>query len=225
MDLSSVFDKEMYKNESAKTFVIKTLRNAIQKGLLKGGDPLRQEEIATQLRVSHIPVREALRQLESEGLVASLPYRGATVASLSPTESRDIFTIREFLEKGALELAIPNLTDMDLMKAELTLKIADNEDYVDRWSELNWEFHSTLYRPCRNTRLLHLIEEMHMNVNRYLRIYLSLMEHQRISQSEHYRLLEACKNKNVKEACSALETHLLNASDNLAGFLEECQKS
>lgn len=221
MDLSSVFNQELFQNESTKVFVIKTLREAIQRGVLKGGDPLRQDEIASQLKVSHIPVREAMRQLESEGLATVFPHRGAVVAILSTSEARDIFNIRAFLETGALKLALPKLTDLDIMKAELILRIADAENDVDRWSELNWEFHSTLYRPSGNSRLLRLIEEMHMNVNRYLRIYLSLMDFQKNSQEEHYRLLEAFRKKDLEEACLVLESHLANASDHLASFLEK----
>lgn len=221
MDLSLVFDDERFQSESAKVFVLDTLREAICKGLLKAGEPLRQGIIARQLKVSATPVREALRQLEAEGLITVYPHRGAFVASLSPSEARDIFTIRRFLETGALELAIPRMTDIDLMRAEAALKTADSETDVDRWSEQNWEFHFSLYRPGNNRRLLNIIEDMHLNVNRYLRIYLSLLDYQKTSQSEHYRLLEACRNKNLKEAASVLEEHLANAADHLTSFLEE----
>lgn len=220
MDLSEVFDDELYRTESAKVFVLKTLREAIRKGLLKGGDPLRQGVIAEQLKVSPTPVREALRQLEAEGLVTVYPHRGAFVSSLSSSEARDIFNIRWFLEFGALGLALPNLTDLDLMKAELALKAADSENDVDRWSEQNQEFHFALYRPSKNPRLIRLIEDMHLNVNRYLRIYLSLMNFQEISQAEHYRLLEACRKKNLDEAESVLKEHLFSACEHLTRFLE-----
>lgn len=221
MDLSPVFDNRRFQSESAKVFVLNTLREAICKGLLRAGDPLRQGVIASQLKVSTTPVREALRQLEAEGLVTVYPHRGAFVASLSPSEARDIFIIRRFLETGALELAIPRMTEFDIMGAETALKTADLETNVDRWSEQNREFHFSLYRPCNNPRLLDIIEDMHLNVNRYLRIYLSLLDYQKTSQSEHYRLLEACRNKDLQEATSVLEEHLANAADHLTRFLEE----
>lgn len=221
MDLFPVFDNRRFQSESAKVFVLNTLREAICKGLLRAGDPLRQGVIASQLKVSTTPVREALRQLEAEGLVTVYPHRGAFVASLSPSEARDIFIIRRFLETGALELAIPRMTEFDIMGAETALKTADLETNVDRWSEQNREFHFSLYRPCNNPRLLDIIEDMHLNVNRYLRIYLSLLDYQKTSQSEHYRLLEACRNKDLQEATSVLEEHLANAADHLTRFLEE----
>jgi len=221
MDLFPVFDNRRFQSESAKVFVLNTLREAICKGLLRAGDPLRQGVIASQLKVSTTPVREALRQLEAEGLVTVYPHRGAFVASLSPSEARDIFIIRRFLETGALELAIPRMTEFDIMRAETALKTADLETNVDRWSEQNREFHFSLYRPCNNPRLLDIIEDMHLNVNRYLRIYLSLLDYQKTSQSEHYRLLEACRNKDLQEATSVLEEHLANAADHLTRFLEE----
>ncbi len=107
------------------------------------------------------------------------------------------------------------------MRAEVALKTADLETDVDRWSEQNWEFHFSLYRPGGNSRLLDVIEDMHLNVNRYLRIYLSLLDYQKTSQTEHYRLLEACRNKDLEEAAFVLEEHLANAADHLTRFLEK----
>ncbi|MDR7541769.1 MAG: GntR family transcriptional regulator, partial [Armatimonadota bacterium] len=91
--------------------VADVLREAILRGILLAGQQLRQDEIARELGVSHIPVREALRQLEAEGLVRLRPYRGFEVSELSPEEVEELYEIRIPLECQALRLAFPHLTD------------------------------------------------------------------------------------------------------------------
>ena len=97
--------------------VAAVLREAITTGHLKANQPLPQDEIATQLRVSHIPVREALRQLQSEGLVDYQPNRGATVSALEPAEISEIYEIRAILETAAIRQAVPRLTPAQLERA------------------------------------------------------------------------------------------------------------
>ena len=88
-----------------------SLREAILSGELSGGFQLKQEELAAKFNVSMSALREALKTLEAEGLVKFFPNRGAIVSELSAEEAQEIFDIRLFLELGALELAIPNLTE------------------------------------------------------------------------------------------------------------------
>jgi len=101
------------------------LRESILAGELSGGVQLKQEELATKFGVSMSALREALKSLEAEGLVRFYPNRGAVVTELSAVEAQEIFDIRLFLELGALELAIPNLTKTVLAEADAILKRAD----------------------------------------------------------------------------------------------------
>ncbi|MDF2571094.1 MAG: phosphonate utilization associated transcriptional regulator [Sporomusa sp.] len=195
------------------------LREAILSGELTGGVQLKQEELATKFNVSMSALREALKSLEAEGLVRFYPNRGAVVSELSVEEAQEIFDIRLFLELGALELAIPNLTDADLLEADEILKKTDDETQRGRWGELNWQFHETLYRPANRPTLLTLIRNMHNNVERYMRLYLSEMNYQTKSQEEHRALLNACTQKNIKAAQKLLRKHMADASISLAGYL------
>jgi len=197
------------------------LREAILSGELKGGTPLKQEELASQLSVSMSPLREALKNLEAEGLVKFYPNRGAVVSELSANEAQEIFDIRLFLELGALELAIPNLNKADLDKAGKILDQADQETCSSRWGEMNWRFHETIYLPARRPRLLSLIQTLHNNVERYMRLYLSAMNYQTKSQEEHKELLEACAQKNVKAAKNILRIHMAGASAVLVNYLNQ----
>lgn len=195
------------------------LREAILSGELSGGTQLKQEELATKFSVSMSALREALKCLEAEGLVKFYPHRGAVVSELSVDEAQEIFDIRLFLELGALELAIPNLTDADLAEADEVLKSTDEEARCGRWSELNWQFHETLYRSAKRPKLLTLIRNMHNNVERYMRLYLSTMNYQTKSQEEHRALLNACAQRDIKAAQNLLRKHMADASTSLTRYL------
>ncbi len=200
------------------------LREAILLGVLKGGEQLRQDEIAAHLGVSRIPVREAFRQLEAEGLVVFYPHRGAVVSELSNREVQEIYEIRIALETTAIRLAIPHLSERDLQRAEKVLDEIDLAPDVAKWSVLNREFHTVLYTPADRPRLLALINTMRTNVERYQRIYISLMQHQANSQVEHREILEACTRRDVRSAVRGLERHLGNAARSLAAYLKNPRK-
>jgi DNA-binding GntR family transcriptional regulator len=196
--------------------VAECLRDAILTGKLPGGQTLRQEELATQLGVSRIPVREALRQLEAEGFVVLQPHRGAVVAVLTPEEAIEIYDIRIALETQALRLAAPNLTRATLAQAEALLDKIDNEHNMARWAELNWQFHASLYAAANRPRLFEMIKQLHDNVGRYLRSSLRLGAHSKPSQKQHRALLAACKKKDAQAAVEILAQHLAATSQKLA---------
>ncbi len=200
--------------------VADVLREAILRGILRAGQQLRQDEIARELGVSHIPVREALRQLEAEGLVRLRPYRGFEVSELSPEEVDELYEIRIPLECQALKLALPRLTDEDLRRAEAVLDAVDAEDDPLLWSQLNTEFHTVLYAPSGRQRLLNLIRTLRTNVDRYLRLYISVMHRKQYSQLEHRRILEAVRRQDAAEAVAALEEHLGIACRMLVDYLQ-----
>jgi DNA-binding GntR family transcriptional regulator len=199
--------------------VAEVLREAILRGILVAGQQLRQDEIARELGVSHIPVREALRQLEAEGLVRLRPYRGFEVSELSPEEVEELYEIRIPLECQALRLAMPHLTDADLRRAEEILDAIDAEQDPSAWSQLNTEFHAVLYAPSRRQRLLNLIRTLRTNVDRYLRLYISVMRRKQYSQREHRKILEAVRRRDVAAAVEALEEHLGIACRMLVDYL------
>jgi len=200
--------------------VADVLREAILRGVLRGGQQLQQDVLAAQFGVSRIPVREALRRLDAEGLVTVYPHRGAVVSELSATEVEEIYEIRVPLECLALRLAIPRLTKADLDRAAAILDEIDQVEEIGRWSELNRSFHMTLYTPANRKRLLSLIATLRANVDRYHRIYISLMQHKMQSQQEHRRILDACRRRYRGEATRALERHLMTAAQGLIAYLK-----
>src|SRR5574341_1152098 len=114
-----------------------SLRADILRGNLKGGQALKQDEIAAQFGVSKIPVREALVQLKAEGLVNFYPNRGAFVSELSAAEADEIYVMRIALEKEILARAIPHLTVAHFKRAGEILAAIDREENSAKWGELN----------------------------------------------------------------------------------------
>lgn len=201
--------------------IARSLRADIMQGKLRSEEPLRQDEIAARFGVSKIPVREALVQLQAEGLVTFYPNRGAIVSRLSRAEAEEIFVMRVALETAALRRAIPHLTIANLAQAEGILDTIEEEQNVAQWGDLNWNFHATLYTPAGLPRLMEWVKRLHIHVARYLVIYLAGMDYQTASQNEHRQILEACRQGNIEAATEHLTHHLQSASEHLVSFLDQ----
>src|SRR6266496_4452852 len=126
MDLETASDSAIPR-QSLTSAVADKLRDQIIRGEIPEGAQLRQDAIATQFQVSRIPVREALRQLDAEGLIAIVPNRGAIVPALSPNDVEELFSIRALLEPEILKHSIPRLTDSDLAEADVVLRRYESE--------------------------------------------------------------------------------------------------
>ena len=194
---------------SAPDHVRDGLRAEILGGNFASGAKLSQEEIAARFGTSRVPVREALRQLESEGLVSLIPNRGAVVAGLSFQDAIDVMDIRIDLECRALELAVPNLTEDDLGSAEEILLEYDQATYPEHWGEKNWRFHKRLYEPSDRPRLMALINQNIGHISRFTRIHISHLTGKGAPQSDHYAILAACRKGDPEQAARRLKEHLV----------------
>ncbi len=201
--------------------VADALRDAIYLGELTHGTRLTQDNLAAQFGVSRIPVREALRQLESEGLVEITPHRGAVVSALTPQGLQEIYEIRIALESLAVSLAVPRVSEEDLEKLDALISEMDRQKVPTLWLERNREFHNALYAPAGRPRLCDLIETLRRNSERYLRIYVGLMGRMGIAQEEHRRIVEACRQRDADAAVAALRTHLSNTLAGLSQLFQE----
>ena len=201
------------------------LREKILRGELKEGEQLRQDAIAAEFQVSRIPVREALRQLEAEGLVTIVVHRGAVVSALSPEEIGELFEIRAVLECAILRQAIPRLTPEDFHRAEEILAlyeraVADQSD-SGSWGELHWNFHSLLYAAAERPRFMSLIQTINRNADRYIRLHIRFFRQIHAqSKDEHRLLLEYCRAQDVQAAMELLERHILRAGSELKEFIQ-----
>jgi DNA-binding GntR family transcriptional regulator len=209
--------------------VANKLRDQIIRGEIAEGTQLRQDAIATQYQVSKIPVREALRQLEAEGLVIIVPNRGAVVPVLPPGDIEELFSIRCLLEPEVLKRSIPHLTEEDFSQAEAILKTFVNElrrdDRVSGWGRLNWEFHATLYSKANQPRFMATIRNINNSGERYTRLQLYLTHGIKRANEEHHRLLELCRERDVAAACKLLREHIEYAGQSLKQVLLERRES
>jgi DNA-binding GntR family transcriptional regulator len=221
MNLGDLAANVLQQQRSTPDLIADALREAILRGIFQEGQSLRQDEIAAQFGVSRIPVREALRQLEAEGLVTLQLNRGATVSALSPAEAQEICEIRSALETTAIQLAIPQLTESDLEKATLILDATNQTTDTARWATLNWEFHAALYTPANRPRLLTMIKTLHVNIDRYVRLQMEKMNYLEKSQKEHSQLLDACRQRDAKAAAKVLKRHIDTAGEQLVAYLEQ----
>ncbi len=134
---------------SASEIIAKHLREAIIAGHFAEDEPIRQDDIAQLFNVSKIPVREALKRLEAEGLVLFQRNKGAVVTRISEPELAQMFEVRVLLEAQAIRLAVPNMNETTFARAEAICADFVGEDNVYRWAELNWQLHACLYEPAQ----------------------------------------------------------------------------
>lgn len=222
MDLTDIAAKVLQHQRSTPDLIAEALRQAIQHGIFQAGQSLRQDEIANQFGVSRIPVREALRQLEAEGLVTFHPNRGAMVSVLTAMEVQEICEIRLALETTALRLAIPHLSTADCDRAQALLQEAQASDPL-QWAELNWRFHAILYAAANRPRLLGMIKMLHVNIDRYIRMQMQEPSYRERNQTEHRQLLAACRNQETATALEILQQHIIQTTQQLVEHLQPQQ--
>jgi DNA-binding GntR family transcriptional regulator len=199
--------------------VADTLRELIISNTYSQGHQLRQEEVAKRLGVSHIPVRAAFQQLESEGLVTNVPYKGAVVTRLSSAEIEEYFDIRATLEVDLLRRSVGNLTPEAIGRARKIVERMDSAPPA-RWGELNWKLHEELYSAANRPITLDFVRKIHDNLDRYVRIQLSLTEaNRRRAHQEHIKLIELCEAGDQAKALKLLHTHICGVRDDLLDHL------
>lgn len=191
--------------------IARQVREAILDGRLSPGTRVRQEALARRFGVSRIPVREALRQLESEGLVTLVPHSGARVARLDLAEHLELYRIREALEPVAAAESAPNLTDDQLDELRsLAAQIADAVDDEPRWLELDRRFHLTSYAGAALPRLRGMIEDLWNTTQHYRRAYRGTLTREEFAfvDLDHRFILEALERRDPVDAEQRVRSHI-----------------
>ena len=177
---------------SAQQATHEKLRAMIFSGELQAGQRLGQEEIARQLGVSRLPVREALNRLATEGLVELKPRRGFFVVSLDVQEIEDIFEVRALLEQRAGELATERRTIVDVEELEAIVSELDDlvqtEIDFDEWARLNQDFHQRLFQTSGRKHLCRQIDQLRNSVAPIIRLLALQHGELRRAQDEHRRI-------------------------------------
>lgn len=195
------------------------IREQILKREISGGEPLRQEAIAKSFGTSIIPVREALRQLEAEGLVELKSHRGAIATELTLDKALEWIHLRRLIETDLIGIAIDKITDSDLAKAEEILgKFDDAMDHlreIAQWTAYNWEFHSTLYSPANRPETLKILHALHNKCDRYIRVQLLGGDHITRAENEHHELVDLCRKRDKRAAKALIHQHIVGVEEDL----------
>lgn len=178
------------------------IRNAIAYGILRPGERLPQDRLAGLLNVSRMPIRSALRQLESEGLVELHPHRGARVRALSPEEISDLYEMRILVETFAVRKTVRAIEEHHLKELEAIAADLESAEDHETWMHLRQEFYKALYSIGNTPRVVSTIMQFRAEVSRYTR---NLKDPR--SQT-HVALLERIRLRDPDLAAAWLETHL-----------------
>lgn len=203
--------------------VTKHLRQAILDGTLRANERLIQEEWAERLNVSRMPVREALTQLEMEGLVEIIPHKGAIATPITPDDIEEIYYTRALLEGLAVEKSLPYLTENDHRKLEKILvrmeELELSDETNDEYIQLNLSFHQTLRSGCPWPRVLKMVENLGISP-----IAPSLLiDYYQETQREHRLIYESVLRGDPKELKAIVEYHIFRTKNNLIQHMDRLQ--
>jgi DNA-binding GntR family transcriptional regulator len=189
--------------------LVDRLRDDIVRGAVEPGEYLRLDDIAGRFDVSTMPVREALRELESEGLVTIFPHRGAIVTELTAEDLADLYDIRATLEAMATRLAVPHLTEASLDELARIVDQMDAElGHIAALVQLNHRFHTTLYAPSGRPILCELNHTLRYRAQHYLHAYMADSGSMALAQGEHRAILEACRQHDAEGAAGLVARHV-----------------
>lgn len=197
---------------SARVFHV--LREEILSGKYKRDEELKEKTIGEELGVSRTPVREALRQLEMEGLVTIIPNKGAFVVGVSQDDIRDIYEIRSLLEGLCAKWAAKHIQEKELQELEENIFLTDfhiEKGHEDQILGLDNRFHEILYEACGSKVLNHLLSDFHHYVQRIRKVSLADTRRAKDSNSEHRKIVEALKEHDQEGAERLANEHIMHA--------------
>lgn len=202
--------------QSASAAAGEVIREAIIDGRLPPGQRLKEEELARELGISRTPVREALLLLESEGLVESIPRRGATVRAYAVSDLDDVYQLRALLEGHAARRAAARISPADVTRLEKSCdrfdRLRAEDDLLDLVKE-NLLFHSVVHEAAASDRLAALIRKVIEIPLVYKSFYWYSPEQKVISQHYHRQLARALKLGDGERAELIMKEHVLEARD------------
>lgn len=206
-------------DESVSARIARLLADRIVSGDLAPGSRLLQDHLAEEFGTSHVPVREAFRKLEAQGLAVSKPRCGVTVTSLDPSKVTEVTEMRAALESLALHHALPHLSRADMNAARKALADGEASDQIAVWEAANRRFHLALTTPCGMPRLMSMIDDLQQSAARFLFATWKHLDWRPRSDEEHRAILRAVNLGDEGEARALLETHIRQAGQALVARL------
>ena len=187
------------------------LQTDILTGKIRSGEKLTEQRICEQYSVSRTPVREALRQLETDGLIESIPNRGAYVIGFSSQDIEDMYQLRKIYEIQAVRWAIERITDEELDQLEETFEFMEfytMKGDKEKMLNINTHFHQLIYSASHNRMLQHLLASYQIYIKHIRTSSRSDKENLKLVLEEHRAIFEAIKARDVRAAALAMEIHM-----------------
>jgi DNA-binding GntR family transcriptional regulator len=206
-------DRAEKRFRSLTRLIAEELKQAILSGKLAPGEKLAEEQLTASLKVSRVPLREALRHLEAEGYVTFLPNERVVVSKPTSEEIEDYYSITSVLEGLAARLAVERARPEEvarLRELHQLLKEAYKGKNAERYFEANSRFHRFIAELARNERLYHLIDQMRLEMRKTRIVALRLPQRLDYSMREHDQIMDAFLKKNPELAESMVTRHLQN---------------
>ena len=197
------------------------IRQQILSGALAPGATLNQNDLATAMGMSRIPVRDALRSLAAEGLVEMRAHATASVSPLSLDDLAELYELRLSLEPDLCARALPRLTSEDLDEAEAVLEALEQAPSADDWLVLNDRFHEVLYRGSGRPRTIEIIGLARQATARYTRVYHRFDQH--TVEVEHRLILEAAKAGHARRLASLVAAHLSDGYETMLRYVAQVE--
>lgn len=214
--------------QSLPDVIVADLRKRILSGDLEEGTLIRQELLAEEYDVSRMPVREALKRLDAEGLLVFKNNRGATVTKHTLDEIAEIFDVRIMLEIDLFSRAIPKMTEQQFQECDAILKSMD-ESYktgnVADWGPLNAQYHGKLYEAAGRHLTEQLLERVTLQANRYVSMHIEKLNNRDHASHDHHALLDCARKGDIDAATALLRTHLVNTKDQVIELVKHKRES
>ncbi|MDT9691259.1 GntR family transcriptional regulator [Streptomyces sp. P9(2023)] len=208
---------------TAQQFVLKELRRAITAGELRPGGQIRQDALAAKLDVSRVPLREALKILEGEGLVVHHIHRGYFVAELSLADLEEVYRIRQLLETEAVRVGVRRAADgllASLEKIQREVERAADAGDVTEMAAANRRFHLTLIEASGMPRLVRLITTLWDATDAYRSLYYTDVPNRELAVREHRAVISAVRNGDEEAVVRGLDEHRAHAVTALREILD-----
>ena len=212
---------EEYQDQSLRGKVFQKIREEILSGVYQDGEELREVTLGEKLGVSRTPVREALRQLELEGLVTIVPNKGAYVKGITKKDVHDIYRIRSLLEGLCAKWATEHITDQQIEELEEIVLLSEfhlkkqGQGKAKQVSDLDGKFHKVLYEASNSRILEHVLSDFHKYVKMARTMSVGEKERAEKSIDEHRAILEAIRKKDANLAEQLANQHIMNVMENL----------
>lgn len=209
MPSHSIFESTSHGSLCSKIFIL--LRDRILNESYKCGDKLNELTLAKELKISRTPIREALKQLELEGLVESIPNKGVYVKGFSPRDIDDMFEIRLSLEGLAVSFAIDRMDEVHLAKIKEVFELLEfytAKGDFDKVNDFNILFHESIYQATQSTYFEQILKDIHYYVSVTSRHSIARPERLESSLLEHRAILEAIIDRDKEEATERIQRHI-----------------